>query len=135
MTMIDIDDIRSYLDDKIAEQDRAIAEAGHREVTDLTRVADRARQRLLQEIRKDLEWIEVDGYTPKTFTVGGPDPYPASTIDTWCGSRAPDGGQVCTALKGHKHDHVAAGPSHVVAVWPIDAGSLDALADEYGDPR
>ncbi len=65
MTMIDLDDLRAYLDNKITEQDRALVEAGDREVTDLTRVADCARRQLLAEICKDLEWMGLSGCTPE----------------------------------------------------------------------
>lgn len=60
----DIEAVKAYLDDKITEQERAIAGAGDRDVTDLTRVADRARQQLLRDIRNEIEWIEVEGYHP-----------------------------------------------------------------------
>lgn len=66
MSYIDLDDVKAFLDDKITEFEHAKSVLPHGDlpVFSTGAVLDQQAQ-LLASIRKELEWIEVNGYTPK----------------------------------------------------------------------
>lgn len=64
MTMIDLDDIKAYLDDKITDETANTAAVTAVIGQPVPPILN-ARIVLLEEIRKEMEWIEVNGYTPR----------------------------------------------------------------------